>query len=66
MSGIVEAKRKLDTGSSKPSHSFDEDGVCTRCGFDGAEFVWWKGTAEGRAFPEARMPACKEAVNEHA
>lgn len=42
-----------------PAHDFDEDGVCTRCGLDGAEWVWWKrDTYEGKANPDAKMPLC--------
>jgi len=44
----------------KAEHVFDEDGVCERCGFDGAEWVWWKrDTYEGRA-SDAVMPPCKQ------
>ena len=42
-------------------HDFDDDAVCRRCGFDGAEWHWWKhSTYEGRAQPEARQPRCKD------
>lgn len=42
-------------------HQFDEDGCCIHCGFDGAEWHWWKhSTYEGRAQPQARMPRCVE------
>ena len=49
------------------SHEFDEDATCIHCGFDGAEWHWWKtNTYEGRALagdecePEdrIRMPEC--------
>lgn len=40
-------------------HEWDDDGCCIHCGFDGAEWHWWKhSTYEGRAHPEARMPRC--------
>ena len=39
-------------------HDFDDDGVCTRCGFDGAEYIHWKKyTAEGRS-SGAEVPSC--------
>ncbi len=42
-------------------HEWDDDGVCIYCGFDGAEWHWWKhSTYEGRAQPEAKQPPCKE------
>ena len=46
----------------KGSHDFDDDGCCVKCGFDGAEWHWWKRhTYEGKAHPEARMPLCNDA-----
>jgi hypothetical protein len=40
------------------AHRLDEDGVCTRCGFDGAEWHFWKHhTYEGRA-SDAKSPPC--------
>lgn len=45
-------------------HDWDDDGCCIHCGFDGAEWHWWKhSTYEGRAHPEARQPLCKERSN---
>lgn len=50
-------------------HDFDEDGNCFHCGFDGAEWHWWKtSTYEGRALAGAecepedsiQMPECIE------
>ena len=42
-------------------HEWDDDGCCIHCGFDGAEWHWWKhSTYEGRAQPEARQPLCKD------
>lgn len=42
-------------------HTFDEDGCCTRCGFDGDEWRWWKyNTSEGRASRQ-KMPDCDPA-----
>lgn len=39
-------------------HQWDEDGCCTICDFDGAEFQWWKyHTYEGRA-SDKKMPPC--------
>lgn len=41
-------------------HANDRDCVCTVCGFDGAEWYWWKNnTYEGRADEETKMPECK-------
>ncbi len=41
------------------AHDFDDDGCCTKCGFDGAEWHWWKhSTYEGKA-SDAKMPRCK-------
>ncbi len=43
-------------------HNFDDDAVCTDCGFDSAEWHYWKhSTYEGRAKPEARPPLCTNA-----
>lgn len=40
-------------------HDFDDDAVCTKCGFDGAEWWHWKHmTYEGKAQPEAKQPLC--------
>jgi hypothetical protein len=40
-------------------HNFDEDAVCTDCGFDGAEWAHWRHhTWEGKAQPEAKKPLC--------
>jgi hypothetical protein len=40
-------------------HEYDDDGVCVHCGFDGAEWHWWKhSTYEGRASTIER-PDCK-------
>lgn len=42
------------------AHDFDDDGCCVKCGFDGAEWHWWKhSTYEGKAQTEAKMPRCK-------
>ena len=45
-------------------HQFDDDAVCTVCGFDGAEWQHWKTqTYEGRALagPDGmKMPQCGE------
>lgn len=50
-----------DTQVQRSHHEWDDDGCCIHCGFDGAEWHWWKhSTYEGRAQPEARMPLCKE------
>jgi hypothetical protein len=41
------------------SHDFDAEGVCALCGFDGAEWHYWRyQTHEGRAKPEAKIPRC--------
>ena len=40
-------------------HEFDDDGCCIHCGFDGAEWHWWKhSTYEGKAQPNAKRPQC--------
>lgn len=40
------------------SHKFDDDGVCEMCGFDGAEWHWWRfSTYEGKAM-QTPMPPC--------
>ena len=39
-------------------HHYDTDCVCHLCGFDGAEWAWWKHTDEGKASPEIRAPIC--------
>lgn len=39
-------------------HEYDEDAVCIHCGFDGAEWSWWKrDTYEGRA-SDMEKPLC--------
>ncbi len=41
------------------AHDFDEDCCCVVCGFDAAEWYWWKNnTYEGRSV-DAKMPRCK-------
>lgn len=43
-----------------PQHEWDDDGCCIQCGFDGAEWHWWKhSTYEGRAKPDAKQPPCR-------
>lgn len=40
-------------------HAFDDDSICTRCGFDGAEWIHWKrNTYEGRS-SDLKAPSCK-------
>lgn len=40
-------------------HIFDQEAVCVKCGFDGAEWHRWKTlTVEGRASDE-RQPPCR-------
>ena len=41
-------------------HEYDDDGVCIHCGFDDAEFVWWRTTYEGKAMPHVQRPQCIE------
>lgn len=44
------------------AHDFDDDGVCTKCGFDGAEWHYWKTqTYEGRA-SDLKSPPCKTSL----
>ena len=41
-------------------HLFNSDGVCVKCGFDGADWRWWKhSTYEGRA-SHAKQPMCEQ------
>lgn len=41
-------------------HEYDDDAVCVKCGFDGAEWSHWKKhTYEGRA-SDAKAPQCRE------
>jgi len=41
-------------------HAYDIDCTCVVCGFDGAEFHWWKHhTYEGKASPDIKEPECK-------
>lgn len=48
-------------------HQYDEDGCCIHCGFDGAEWHWWKtSTYEGRADEDAKAPECIERKEEAA
>ncbi len=61
----MESKKALQQSVGKTDfrdeHDFDEDAVCRKCGFDGAEWHWWKhSTYEGRAQPEAKQPPCKD------
>ena len=55
---------KEDAAGTAPverrDHEWDDDGCCIHCGFDGAEWHWWRhSTYEGRAQPEAKRPPCK-------
>ena len=46
------------TNDERVEHDYDDDGVCLHCGFDGAEWHWWKrSTYEGRASTLER-PLC--------
>lgn len=51
---------RCDCKWSEPgAHEFDDDAFCIKCGFDGAEWYWWKhSTYEWRA-SDAKMPTCK-------
>ena len=41
-------------------HEFDEDACCIHCGFDGAEWYWWRhNTYEGKDSEESQ-PDCKQ------
>lgn len=45
------------------NHEYDEEAVCVYCGFDGAEWHWWRySTYEGRAADaeQQRVPACRD------
>ena len=49
------------TADEQRHHEWDDDGCCIHCGFDGAEWHWWKhDTYEGRAQPEMKMPRCRQ------
>lgn len=49
----------MSTVDTKRGHNFDDDCVCTDCGFDGAEWSHWKNyTYEGKASPNAKKPFC--------
>lgn len=48
----------LPRPAAPATHRFDDDGVCTRCGFDGAEWHHWKTqTYEGRS-SIVSLPLC--------
>lgn len=58
---MIPRSSRADVGTLTFSHEYDEDAVCTVCGFDGAEHAHWrKSTYEGRAADaEARRtPPC--------
>lgn len=41
-------------------HDYDEDGICRHCGFDGAEWHWWRyNTHEGKAM-QTPPPKCEK------
>jgi hypothetical protein len=45
-------------------HEWDDDAVCVRCGFDGAEWWHWRhNTYEGKAADGARQPLCTAAYS---
>lgn len=53
---------RADVGTLTFAHEYDDDAVCTICGFDAAEHAHWrKNTYEGRAADEEtrRTPPCK-------
>ncbi|MDE2419517.1 MAG: hypothetical protein KGN32_17135 [Burkholderiales bacterium] len=60
------SRRSRERANARPweqasgrGHNFDDDAVCTDCGFDAAEWHHWKhSTYEGKAKPEARPPLC--------
>lgn len=53
----------LPMPAAPASHQFDDDCVCTRCGFDGAEWHHWKHfTYEGKA-SDAKSPPCTGGVS---
>lgn len=44
-------------------HEWDDDGCCVHCGYDGAEYVWWRRhTYEGLAL-KTPMPPCRKALD---
>lgn len=41
-------------------HEFDDECACIHCGFDGAEWYWWRhNTYEGQASDDDSQPDCK-------
>ena len=53
-------KAMFNPAVAENQHEYDEDGCCVKCGFDGAEWHWWRyHTYEGKAHPEAKPPLCK-------
>lgn len=57
--GQAPAPPALPAASAEPQHEWDDDGCCLHCGFDGAEWAWWKTTYEGKARPDVQMPRCR-------
>lgn len=56
------AKKNYNTEAAKQlfdkyHHDYDDDGVCTKCGFDGAEYHHWRFNIPERSRPEISMHA---------
>lgn len=49
---------ELERDKARLAHDWDEEAICTKCGFDGAEWDYWRHhTYEGRA-SDAPLPSC--------
>ena len=49
----------------KYGHDLDDDGVCVRCGWDGAEWHWWRyNTYEGMSL-KTPAPECRNLEADH-
>lgn len=56
----IQADRNSEHQVAPRAHEWDDCGCCLYCGFDGAEWYWWKhSTYEGRAQPNACQPKCR-------
>jgi predicted alpha/beta-fold hydrolase len=42
-------------------HDFDDDAVCKRCGFDGAEWYHWRHSTHEGVASESLIPICRAA-----
>ena len=59
MAGEVECPMCREDTRGKAGHEWDDDACCKHCGFDGAEWHWWRyNTYEGRSM-KTPMPPCE-------